>query len=103
MQELRHGYRQRNGITYDDGGCHRPDENEEQTEDEDLEEDEEDELPWCMTKLRCGLSAASKGADGFFAHCVDRCVGGEGCPAQVWCRDNITVPTLYIAPEPDEV
>ena len=53
-----------------------------------------------MTLGGCGNSAAAKGLkQGTFAYCINRCRNSEGCPVQVWCRDNKTVPVQYLAPQ----
>ena len=65
-------------------GCHSPD----------------GDRPWCLTGGGCGEPAEEeKGVAGTFAHCINRCTGSEGCPVQVWCRDNETSPQQYVAPE----
>lgn len=71
------------GYEYTDGGCHSPD----------------GDRPWCLTVGGCGESAEEKGGKGTFAHCINRCTGSEGCPVQVWCRDNETSPQQYVALE----
>jgi hypothetical protein len=71
--------------SYTDGGCHSPD---------------GDMRPWCLTLGGCGKPAAAKGlSKGTFTYCINRCTGSEGCPVQVWCRDNETAPVQYVAPQ----
>lgn len=73
------------GYSYSDGGCHSPD---------------GDTQAWCLTLGGCGSAATMKGlSGGTFAYCTNRCRGSEGCPVQVWCRDNKTIPVQYIAPQ----
>lgn len=72
-------------YSYPSGGCHSPD---------------GDTQPWCLTLGGCGKPATTKGLEkGTYAYCINRCRGDEGCPVQVWCRDNRTVPVQYVAPQ----
>jgi hypothetical protein len=71
-------------VRYFDGGCYNPNPRSAANPDGDA-------LPWCITatdETGCGLVR-----DGYsYQTCLDRCVRGEGCPVQVWCRDNATLP-----------